>query len=207
METESIHAALLHFYAKSGFGSEPGKRLPLTVKVYTGCMPVPLPNIETRRKYLKYHDLHHVLSGYGVGRIGEGKTSAWELGTGTLFRFPMLGFMNLIALSTGLFLKPGDMWRAFLSGKRSRNLYAKDRRKMADEESMTVSGLREAALHCTRHRPTLLTHMEFAAYCGMALLIHALIVLPAILVRAASDLISTGSVIETIHPKKRQDIY
>lgn len=38
--------------------------------------------IETRRKYLKYHDLHHLMTRYSVGRIGEGEVSAWELGTG-----------------------------------------------------------------------------------------------------------------------------
>ena len=118
----SINTSLHEFYNKNGFGEELGKRPPLTVKVYTGCMLVPLPNIETRRTYLKYHDLHHLMTGFSVGRIGEGKVSSWELGTGTFFRYPILGLMNLIALSTGIFLKPKDMWESFLLGKRSRNL-------------------------------------------------------------------------------------
>ena len=66
------------FYRRSGFGKVIGART-LTVPVYTGCMLVPLPNIETHRRYLKYHDLHHLVTGYSVGRIGEGEVSAPEL--------------------------------------------------------------------------------------------------------------------------------
>ena len=114
---------LATFYAKCGFGAVAGAR-PLTVRVYTGCLLVPMPNIETRRRYLKYHDLHHLVTGYGVGRIGEGEVSAWELGSGSALAHPLLAVMNLIALSTGLVLARGRMWRAFQRGCRSRNLYA-----------------------------------------------------------------------------------
>src|SRR3954463_3447299 len=118
----TLDEELAAFYSKSGFGQVVGTR-PLTVPVYTGCMLVPLPNIETRRRFLKYHDLHHLVTGYSVGRIGEGEVSAWELGTGSAFVSPVLGTMNLIALSTGLFVAPGRMWRAFRRGCRSENLY------------------------------------------------------------------------------------
>ena len=77
-----LEAALDAFYRRHGFGEVAGPR-PRMVGVYTGCMLVPMPNIETRRRYLKYHDLHHLVTGYSVGRIGEGEMSAWELGTGT----------------------------------------------------------------------------------------------------------------------------
>src|SRR6186997_2161978 len=118
----SLHDELAAFYASNHFGEVLGAR-PLTVPVYTGCMLVPLPNIETRRRFLKYHDLHHLVTGYSVGRIGEGEVSAWELGTGSAFVSPILGVMNLIALSTGLVLEPVRMWRAFRRGCASRNLY------------------------------------------------------------------------------------
>src|SRR6266511_3203771 len=127
----SLQEELSGFYQRSGFGDVIGSR-PLTVPVYTGCMLVPLPNIETRRRFLKYHDLHHLVTGYSVGRIGEGEVSAWELGTGSMFASPTLGTMNLIALSTGLFLEPRRMWRAFRRGCHSRNLYSAARRAEVD---------------------------------------------------------------------------
>jgi hypothetical protein len=118
----TLQDELASFYKRSGFGEVVGARS-LTVPVYTGCMLVPLPNIETRRRFLKYHDLHHLVTGYSVGRIGEGEVSAWELGTGSATSSPVLGVMNLIALSTGLVLEPRRMWRAFRRGCASRNLY------------------------------------------------------------------------------------
>ncbi len=207
METESLGAALSQFYRKNGFGADLGKRILVTVKVYTGCMLVPLPNIETRRKYLKYHDFHHLITRYSVGRIGEGKTSAWELGTGTFYHYPVLGIMNLIALSTGLFLEPKAMWKAFLSGKKSRNLYAKATRQLIDREEITLEELSRRTFFQREHKPTIFTQLEFGLYCGMAILIHGLLALPAVVLRAVSDWISTGSLIETVKPKKRSDLF
>ncbi len=59
----SLNKELKEFYTKVGFGESIGKRA-LTVPVYTGCLLVPLPNIEMRHKYLKYHDLHHLITNF-----------------------------------------------------------------------------------------------------------------------------------------------
>lgn len=83
----TLEAELKEFYQRHSFGDALGLRT-RTVSVYTGCMLVPLPNIETRRKFLKYHDIHHLITGYSVGRIGEGEVSAWELGTGSVWVSP-----------------------------------------------------------------------------------------------------------------------
>src|SRR6187455_3191051 len=142
----SLNDELAAFYASNHFGNVVGART-LTVPVYTGCLLVPLPNIETRRRYLKYHDLHHLATGYSVGRIGEGEVSAWELGTGSAFVSPMLGVMNLIALSTGLVLEPRRMWRAFRRGCASRNLYPRAVRADIDRGKwIDVEGLRKDIL-------------------------------------------------------------
>lgn len=69
--TLTLHNELAAFYERNGFGPVLGSR-PRTVPVFTGCLLVPLPNIDARRRYLKYHDLHHLVTGYTVGRIGEG---------------------------------------------------------------------------------------------------------------------------------------
>lgn len=51
------------------------------VRVYIGCILAPVPNIKARRKYLKFHDIHHIITEYGIDRIGESEVSAWELGS------------------------------------------------------------------------------------------------------------------------------
>jgi hypothetical protein len=204
----TLQDELASFYKRSGFGDVVGARS-LTVPVYTGCLLVPLPNIETRRRFLKYHDLHHLVTGYSVGRIGEGEVSAWELGTGSAFVSPLLGVMNLIALSTGLVLEPRRMWRAFRRGCASRNLYPHAVR--ADIERgkwLDMDGLRRDILETRPSTgPAPLRAVEFGVYSAIALLIHAAIAIPAVIVRFVTDITLGYSVFQAVKPKKRADLY
>jgi hypothetical protein len=203
----TLQDELAAFYKRSGFGEVVGGRL--TVPVYTGCMLVPLPNIETRRRFLKYHDLHHLVTGYSVGRIGEGEVSAWELGTGSAFVSPTLGIMNLIALSTGLVLEPRRMWRAFMRGCASRNLYPQAVRADIDRGKwIDIEALRKDILEV---KPSMgrapLRAAEFAVYCTIAMLIHATIAIPAVVARFVTDITLGYSFFQAVKPKKRGDLY
>ncbi|RFA38374.1 hypothetical protein CAL65_06005 [Alkalilimnicola ehrlichii] len=177
--------------------------------VFTGCLLVPLPNIEVRHRYLKYHDLHHLVTGYSVGRIGEGEVSAWELGTGSAFVSPTLGLMNLIALSTGLVLRPRRMWQAFLRGTRSRNLYPAVVRAEVDAGRWhDLAELRTYCLEVKRTRPGLLLRAaEFGGYCVLAMCIHVAIAGPAVVARFFTDILMGYSVFQAVKPKKRTDLY
>ena len=177
--------------------------------VYTGCILVPLPNIETRRRYLQYHDLHHLLTGYSVGRIGEGEMSAWELGSGSMLICPTLGLMNLIALSTGLLLEPKRMWCAFQRGCSSRNLYPASVRADVDAGRWaTLDELRGYVVETSLPRlPVPLRAIEFTGYSAVALAIHALIAVPAVLARVITDLTFGHSFFQAVKPKKRADLY
>lgn len=208
MSAMTLQDELAAFYKKSGFGEVIGAR-PLTVPVYTGCMLVPMPNIETRRQYLKYHDLHHLVTGYSVGRIGEGEVSAWELGTGSALISPLLGVMNLIALSTGLVLEPKRMWHAFRRGCASQNLYSPARRSDIDAGRWgSIAALREEILEVERSSvPTRLRWVEFACYSVAAMAIHAVIAVPAVIVRFFTDVTLGLSIFQAVKPKKRTDLY
>lgn len=204
-----LQEELSAFYAKFGFGEIVGAR-PLTVPVYTGCLLVPLPNIETRHRYLKYHDLHHLITRYSVGRIGEGEVSAWELGTGSLLASPTLAFMNLIALSTGLVLEPRRMWRAFVRGTRSKNLYSIACRKSIDAgEWQSVAQLRAAVLETKSSSQFALAFrgIEFGCYAATAMVIHAFIAIPAVGARLVTDIGLGYNVFQAIKPKKRNDLF
>ena len=207
-DAPSLTDALSQFYQRSGFGEKIGQREAL-VPVYTGCILVPLPNIETRHRYLKYHDIHHLITGYSVGRIGEGEVSAWELGTGSAFHSPILALMNLIALSTGLVLEPGRMWRAFRRGCRSRNLYSSESRLKIDNDYWeNLATLQTDTLESGEDRiPAPLRVLEFVVYSGFALIIHALIAIPAVIVRLITDISLGMSIFQAVKPKKRADLY
>jgi hypothetical protein len=208
VDTPSLDTELAAFYRRCGFGEVVGAR-PCTVKVYTGCLLVPLPNIETRHTYLKYHDLHHLLTGYSVGRIGEGEVSAFELGTGSMAVSPMLGVMNLIALSTGLVLQRRRMWKAFVRGCASRNLYPAAVRARVDAgEWADVAALRAAFVGATPPRvPVALRAVEFGAYSAIAMVVHAAIAGPAVVARLVTDIGLGMSVFEAVKPVKRADLY
>lgn len=204
----NLGRALAAFYREHGFGNVPGER-PRTVRVYTGCMLVPLPNIEARRKYLKYHDLHHIATGYSVGRIGEGEMSAWELGTGSASVVPMVGVMNLVALSTGLFLEPRRMWRAFERGCRGFNLYPAAMREAIDTERIgDIVSLRARIVDVrAESRWPLAQRARFAAYSAAAVVIHAGLAIPAVIARFFTDAIFGAGIFEAVKPKKRSDLY
>ena len=208
MNQASLQNELLAFYKKSGFGEIVGSRPP-AVLVYTGCLLVPMPNIETRRRYLKYHDLHHLVAGYSVGRIGEGEISAWELGTGSAFVSPTLGLMNLIALSTGLVLEPKRMWRAFRRGCTSQNLYSVEARAQVDSARWeSIAALRMDILESRSSRvPEGVRWVEFACYASIAMFIHAVIAVPAVITRVITDMTLGMSVFQAVKPKKRTDVY
>jgi len=205
----TLHEAMELFYQKNGFGPIAGDREPLTVGVYTGCLIVPMPNIGVRHKYLKYHDMHHILTGYTVGRIGEGEVSAWELGTGSMFRHPVLGIMNLIALSTGFFLKPKRMLQAYRRGLVSSNTYDAQSRQWIDANGAArLSELKRLKLE---HKKTVflapLRWLEFAVYLSLAMLIHAAVVIPALILRIVSYALAGEPFIEIIKPVRRSDLY
>jgi hypothetical protein len=180
-DTTALDKALADFYAKSGFEVETGKR-PLFVDVFIGCLLVPLPNIDTRRKYLKYHDLHHVITGYDASQIGEGEVSAWELGTGSLIH-PVLMFMNLIAISTALAISPKRVFKAYLLGCKSRNLYCpKVRRRIESGELSRLDQAKAEFVNCRCSDGMIALKMiPFALYAVLSVLVHAGLVIPALI--------------------------
>jgi hypothetical protein len=204
----ALSEELKAFYGRSGFGPILGAR-PRTVPVFTGCMLVPLPNIEVRHRFLKYHDLHHLMTGYSVGRIGEGEVSAWELGTGSMFVSPTLGLMNLIALSTGLVLEPRRMWLAFVRGCHSRNLYQAPTRKDVDQNRWPdVDALKAAFVSSTTGRFLApLRALEFLLYASIAMVVHAIIAIPAVITRFVTDIMLGHSLFQAVKPRKRADLY
>ncbi|MFN3404848.1 MAG: hypothetical protein ACK40G_12185 [Cytophagaceae bacterium] len=143
------------------------------VRVYIGCILAPVPNIKARKKYIKFHDLHHILAGYGIDRIGESKVSAWELGSRSCRR-PIIMIMNLFALSTGFILKPKEVFSAFLRGCRSKNLYyLSDGISLEEIEQLKMEELRKYHLEIKSEvKYKWLRVLEFSAYVWVSMIIH-----------------------------------
>lgn len=160
------------------------------VRVYIGCILAPVPNIGARKKYLQFHDLHHVLTGYGIDRVGESEVSAWELGSKSC-RKPIISIMNLFALSTGFVLEPKRVIRAYFRGCRSRNLYyLADRLSESEVDALPVQDV--AAQHVdilpeVKHRWW--RQIELVGYLLMSMIIHVLMLIAGKLMLTAEWLL------------------
>jgi len=71
---------------------------------------------------VRFHDLHHVLTGYDTNTIGEFEISAWEVAAGCK-SFAAAWALNLSGMFAGVLVAPGRVFRAFKRGRRSRTLY------------------------------------------------------------------------------------
>ncbi len=120
-----------------------------------------------------------------------------------------LGVMNLIALSTGFFLKPKRMLQAYRRGLVSSNTYDAQSRQWIDANGAArLSELKRLKLE---HKDMVflapLRWLEFAVYLSLAMLIHAVVVIPALILRIVSYALAGEPFIEIIKPVKRSDLY
>jgi hypothetical protein len=94
-------------------GSWPCRIGPLTLR---------FPGFDWRRRALRAHDLHHLMTGYPMTMRGEFQLAAWEFGAG---RYPHWGATLFCAplILIGLLWSPRAMLRAWRAGRSTGSLY------------------------------------------------------------------------------------
>ena len=92
------------------------------VKIQAGPIPIWIPNTEGRKKAVRLHDLHHVLTGFQTTWTGEAEIGGWELAGGCGWHFAAW-YLNSWAFLIGLFIAPRRTLRALRRGFREKNLY------------------------------------------------------------------------------------
>jgi hypothetical protein len=85
--------------------------------IYVGRWAVRLPN----PGLLHLHDLHHVVTGYGTGLVGEAEISAYELRAGC--RSVMVHMLCVGAILGAMFVAPRRIVRAWRRARGARTLY------------------------------------------------------------------------------------
>lgn len=122
--TLTLGAARATYYQVNGFGEDGGDALAwVPLKIWK--LTVRIPNTDGRRKAVRIHDLHHVLTGYQTDLAGESEIAAWELASGCR-RMPAAFVLNLFALGMGLVIAPARLARAWTRGRHTHNLYSED---------------------------------------------------------------------------------
>lgn len=87
-----------------------------------GPIPFPFLNTRARVRAVRFHDLHHIVTGYDTSLLGELDISAWEVGSGCA-DIVAAWCLDLGGLAFGMLIAPRRMWAAFLRGRRTRNFY------------------------------------------------------------------------------------
>lgn len=125
------------YFEVNGFGADGGYD-DAWVDFKIGPVPLPFPNTAGRVAAVKFHDLHHVLTGYETNATGEFAISAWELGAGCK-GFPTAWAINSGGMISGLLSSPRKTFAAYVRGRRSRSLYGEEFAPLLDK---TVAELR-----------------------------------------------------------------
>jgi hypothetical protein len=175
-DASNLREARERYFAENGFGDVGYTRR--WVRIQFGPVPLFLPNTASRVRSVRLHDLHHVVTGYDTGLVGEGEIGAWEVGSNCRDHWAAW-VLNLGAMGLALFLAPGRLLRAFARGRRSWNLYEGEWDEALLDE--TVGELRmRLAVEAALGPPVILDHLLF----GLAALAGLLLVLalPALLV-------------------------
>jgi hypothetical protein len=119
----SVHEARARYFADNAFGDDGGYQDRWVILYKLGPIPLGFPNTAGRIAAVRYHDLHHLATGYDTDIIGESEIAAWELASGCS-QFPAAWALNSLALPFGVLRDSERMQRAFARGCRTRNLYS-----------------------------------------------------------------------------------
>ena len=111
----NVQHALDDFYDQHGYGREGGidKKWDM---IKFGPVALPLLNLESRRKNIFMHDIHHLVTGYDTTWLGEGSVCSWEIATGGWKHLYFPWLLTLWAMAVGVMLYPRASYRAFQAG-------------------------------------------------------------------------------------------
>lgn len=128
---QTMRAARARYFEVNHFGDD-GGYADKWVDFKLGPLPLPFPNTAARVRAVRYHDLHHVLTGYDTDTLGEFEISAWEIAAGCK-GYVAAWQLNLGGMFAGFVSAPRRTVRAFLRGRESRTLYDEPFEALLDE--------------------------------------------------------------------------
>ena len=179
-----VREARARYFESNGFGD--GGYDASWVKLSLGPIPFAFPNTAARVRAVRLHDLHHVATGYDTTVLGEAEIGAWEIGS-SCRGFLAAWILNLYAMQLGFWISPAAVFRAFVRGRHTGNLY----RGEWDERLLDarVGELRQQLGLGAKTEPAAMDRVAFLGWSSLAVLLalatSALVLAPlALLVRA-----------------------
>jgi hypothetical protein len=141
------------------------------VHVKFGPFPLVFPSTKTRRFAIRFHDLHHTLTGYRATPIGEAEIGAWEVATGCR-RLWAAWALNLLAMGFGLVAAPRRTFSAFVRGRNSQNLYGREFDEALLEQK--VDDIRKEIGLDQTHEAKPADYVAYAFWCAVAIWLYVL---------------------------------
>jgi len=180
----TLGEARKEYFRLNNFGEDGGYQ-ERWIKTNIWRIPIRLPNTEGRKRAVKLHDLHHVLTEYPTTWRGEAEISAWEVGSGGLHKYYAGWWLDVMNMAQGLVVNPRGLYRGFMRGRRSSNLYFSE---FTDEllEHEVGEFRRLLKLDETERTPGLQDHLMFAFWIAASIALYLTSVLgpPLLLVLA-----------------------
>jgi hypothetical protein len=104
---------------------------------------IAVPNTPNHQRALRWHDLHHVATGYGTDLAGEAEVSAWELRRGLKGLDLYVRAIVISVALLGAVVAPRRTWRAWVAaGRAGENLFARELGKYDATLAMDIATLR-----------------------------------------------------------------
>jgi ubiquinone biosynthesis protein Coq4 len=122
-DSQTLREARQHYFARSGFNEK--TYASNWARFQVGPIPLWIPNFASRRRAVRLHDLHHVLTGYETTWLGEAEVSAWEASSGGA-PYWTIWMLMIFAMAIGVCIDRAAVCRAYRRGLVSRNLFFKD---------------------------------------------------------------------------------
>lgn len=164
-DTMTLLEARTDYFERNGFGVDGGYGDAwVTIKLFDK-IPVRFPNTPARVRAVRYHDLHHVMTGYETDMHGEAEISTWELASNCRDMIAAW-LLNAGGMAYGLLTSPRDMFRAWVRGRHSHNLYDRPFEQLLDRP---VDEMRHELGLDVEHRATLGDRLTFALTSALVL--------------------------------------
>jgi hypothetical protein len=117
----TLREAQTQFLTANGLPADGGEQA-RTWNCRIGPIALTLPNFEWRKRAIVRHDLHHVITGYECGIVGEFEMAAWEFAAGRFDHLCATAFC-LPLVTMGAVVAPRRTFAAFVRGRESETLY------------------------------------------------------------------------------------
>ena len=113
--SQTVEKSIQDFYNKNDFGEEGGINESYAW-IKFGFFSIPIPNFESRKNNVYFHDISHIVTENDTNWKGESAVSAWEVASGGWKKLIIPWLLTLWAMGLGIIFYRKSTLNAFKKG-------------------------------------------------------------------------------------------